>query len=72
MARESPPVHIFSNARREPIERCDGSSYRACNLIIDVKRKLAALLAASLFSEGSLSEVKLVAGEGLEPPTPGL
>jgi site-specific DNA recombinase len=41
-------------------------------LKIDVQGKLAALLHAPLFPAGSLSGGKLVAGEGLEPPTPGL
>jgi hypothetical protein len=41
-------------------------------LKIEVQGKLAALLEAPLFPTGSLSGVKMVAGEGLEPPTPGL
>jgi site-specific DNA recombinase len=41
-------------------------------LKIDVQGRLAALLDAPVFPSGSMSGVKVVAGEGLEPPTPGL
>jgi hypothetical protein len=33
---------------------------------------LAALIGEPVFPDGSMSGVKVVAGEGLEPPTPGL
>jgi site-specific DNA recombinase len=39
---------------------------------LKVNGRLAALIGEALFPESSLSGVKLVAGEGLEPPTPGL
>jgi site-specific DNA recombinase len=39
---------------------------------LKVNGRLAALIGEPLFPESSLSGVKLVAGEGLEPPTPGL
>ena len=39
---------------------------------LTVNGRLAALVGAPLFPQGSLSGVKMVAGEGLEPPTPGL
>ena len=39
---------------------------------VRVNGRLAALIAEPLFPESSLSGVKMVAREGLEPPTPGL
>ena len=39
---------------------------------VRVNGRLAALIGAPVFPESSLSGVKLVAGEGLEPPTPEL
>jgi site-specific DNA recombinase len=39
---------------------------------LKVNGRLAALINQPMFPEGSVSGVKLVAGEGLEPPTPGL
>jgi hypothetical protein len=39
---------------------------------LKVNGRLAALIGKPVFPDGSLSGVKVVAGEGLEPPTPGL
>jgi site-specific DNA recombinase len=39
---------------------------------VKVNGRLAALIGVPAFPEGSMSGVKMVAGEGLEPPTPGL
>jgi site-specific DNA recombinase len=41
-------------------------------LRLRINGRLATLLGSPVFPEGSLSGVSLVAGEGLEPPTPGL
>jgi hypothetical protein len=41
-------------------------------LRLRVNGRLAALIGEPVFPESSLSGVKMVAGEGLEPPTPGL
>ena len=41
-------------------------------LKINVQGRLAALLVAPMLPSGSMSGMRLVAGEGLEPPTPGL
>jgi site-specific DNA recombinase len=39
---------------------------------LKVNGRLAALIGGPMFPESSVSGVKVVAGEGLEPPTPGL
>jgi site-specific DNA recombinase len=39
---------------------------------LTVNGRLAALIGEPVFPQGSMSWVKMVAGEGLEPPTPGL
>ncbi len=41
-------------------------------LIIDVRGRLAGLLKTPVFPETTVSGGKVVAREGLEPPTPGL
>ncbi len=41
-------------------------------LIVDVKGRLGALLKTPVFPDSQMSGVKMVAREGLEPPTPGL
>jgi site-specific DNA recombinase len=41
-------------------------------LRLKVNGRLAALIGRPMFPESSLSGAKVVAGEGLEPPTPGL
>jgi hypothetical protein len=39
---------------------------------LKVNGRLAALIGQPVFPDGSVVGVKMVAGEGLEPPTPGL
>jgi hypothetical protein len=41
-------------------------------IIVDVTGKLAKLLGVAVFPEAKVSGEWMVAGEGFEPPTPGL
>ena len=72
-SREGGPQDGIVDAVRELIvsvvveKTLPGESIR-----LKVNGRLAALIGQPAFPESSLSGVKLVAGEGLEPPTPGL
>ena len=73
LIRDEEPFEAVASVLRELIESvvvertAPGTPVR-----LTVNGKLAALVGGPLFPQGSLSGAKLVAGEGLEPPTPGL
>jgi site-specific DNA recombinase len=71
--RERKPGTEMADSIRELIETVTVTKTEPGDYLkVEVQGRLAALLEAPVFPTGSLSGVKVVAGEGLEPPTPGL
>jgi site-specific DNA recombinase len=71
--RDRGPENEMAVAVRELIETVVVEKTEPGNPIrLKVNGRLSALIQQPMFPESSLSGVKLVAGEGLEPPTPGL